>query len=221
MDSSSLNSLREKWKFWSSRDICLPTWLKSVAAEAQEVMAAAARAENAVSLIQRNECMFITEKGAFFSIWGKSWRRDVSVTDLQVIVYLIKRPHDAILLSLFPEGDKSKWKPVHPEISGGGRGRKEENSWVDKSTIKFEILCGSPAFVILELHGNGFHFTDVFLHFFRFLLLRAFFGFPLLHPSRRGKSGGMTAFLFAAGRMRMGRTDVFRRDAAGKEAFQD
>lgn len=199
----------------------MPTWLKSVAAEAQEVMAAAARAENAVSLIQRNECMFITEKGAFFSIWGKSWRRDVSVTDLQVIVYLIKRPHDAILLSLFPEGDKSKWKPVHPEISGGGRGRKEENSWVDKSTIKFEILCGSPAFVILELHGNGFHFTDVFLHFFRFLLLRAFFGFPLLHPSRRGKSGGMTAFLFAAGRMRMGRTDVFRRDAAGKEAFQD
>jgi hypothetical protein len=166
--------------------------------------------------------MFITEKGAFFSIWGKSWRRDVSVTDLQVIVYLIKRPHDAILLSLFPEGDKSKWKPVHPEISGGGRGRKEENSWVDKSTIKFEILCGSPAFVILELHGNGFHFTDVFfLHFFRFLLLRAFFGFPLLHPSRRGKSGGMTAFLFAAGRVRMGRTDVFRRDAAGKEAFQD
>lgn len=199
----------------------MPTWLKSVAAEAQEVMAAAARAENAVSLIQRNECMFITEKGAFFSIWGKSWRRDVSVTDLQVIVYLIKRPHDAILLSLFPEGDKSKWKPVHPEISGGGRGRKEENSWVDKSTIKFEILCGSPAFVILELHGNGFHFTDVFLHFFRFLLLRAFFGFPLLHPSRRGKSGGMTAFLFAAGRVRMGRTDVFRRDAAGKEAFQD
>jgi len=199
----------------------LPTWLKSVAAEAQEVMAAAARAENAVSLIQRNECMFITEKGAFFSIWGKSWRRDVSVTDLQVIVYLIKRPHDAILLSLFPEGDKSKWKPVHPEISGGGRGRKEENSWVDKSTIKFEILCGSPAFVILELHGNGFHFTDVFLHFFCFLLLRAFFGFPLLHPSRRGKSGGMTAFLFAAERVRMGRTDVFRRDAAGKEAFQD
>ncbi len=199
----------------------MPTWLKSVAAEAQEVMAAAARAENAVSLIQRNECMFITEKGAFFSIWGKSWRRDVSVTDLQVIVYLIKRPHDAILLSLFPEGDKSKWKPVHPEISGGGRGRKEENSWVDKSTIQFEILCGSPAFVILELHGNGFHFTDVFLHFFRFLLLRAFFGFPLLHPSRRGKSGGMTAFLFAAGRVRMGRTDVFRRDAAGKEAFQD
>lgn len=199
----------------------MPTWLKSVAAEAQEVMAAAARAENAVSLIQRNECMFITEKGAFFSIWGKSWRRDVSVTDLQVIVYLIKRPHDAILLSLFPEGDKSKWKPVHPEISGGGRGRKEENSWVDKSTIKFEILCGSPAFVILELHGNGFHFTDIFLHFFRFLLLRAFFGFPLLHPSRRGKSGGMTAFLFAAGRVRMGRTDVFRRDAAGKEAFQD
>lgn len=199
----------------------MPTWLKSVAAEAQEVMAAAARAENAVSLIQRNECMFITEKGAFFSIWGKSWRRDVSVTDLQVIVYLIKRPHDAILLSLFLEGDKSKWKPVHPEISGGGRGRKEENSWVDKSTIKFEILCGSPAFVILELHGNGFHFTDVFLHFFRFLLLRAFFGFPLLHPSRRGKSGGMTAFLFAAGRVRMGRTDVFRRDAAGKEAFQD
>lgn len=199
----------------------MPTWLKSVAAEAQEVMAAAARAENAVSLIQRNECMFITEKGAFFSIWGKSWRRDVSVTDLQVIVYLIKRPHDAILLSLFPEGDKSKWKPVHPEISGGGRGRKEENSWVDKSTIKFEILCGSPAFVILELHGNGFYFTDVFLHFFRFLLLRAFFGFPLLHPSRRGKSGGMTAFLFAAGRVRMGRTDVFRRDAAGKEAFQD
>lgn len=199
----------------------MPTWLKSVAAEAQEVMAAAARAENAVSLIQRNECMFITEKGAFFSIWGKSWRRDVSVTDLQVIVYLIKRPHDAILLSLFPEGDKSKWKPVHLEISGGGRGRKEENSWVDKSTIKFEILCGSPAFVILELHGNGFHFTDVFLHFFRFLLLRAFFGFPLLHPSRRGKSGGMTAFLFAAGRVRMGRTDVFRRDAAGKEAFQD
>ena len=66
-----------------------------------------------------------------------------------MIVYLIKRPHDAILLSLFPEGDKSKWKPVHPEISGGGRGRKEENSWVDKSTIKFEILCGSPAFVIL------------------------------------------------------------------------
>ena len=125
-------------------------------------MAAAARAENAVSLIQRNECMFITEKGAFFSIWGKSWCRDVSVTDLQVIVYLIKRPHDAILLSLFPEGDKSKWNPVHPEISGGGRGRKEENSWVDKSTIKFEILCGSPAFVILELHGNGFHFTDVF-----------------------------------------------------------
>ena len=171
----------------------MPTWLKSVAAEAQEVMAAAARAENAVSLIQRNECMFITEKGAFFSIWGKSWRRDVSVTDLQVIVYLIKRPHDAILLSLFPEGDKSKWKPVHPEISGGGRGRKEENSWVDKSTIKFEILCGSPAFVILELHGNGFHFTDVFLHFFRFLLLRAFFGFPLLHPSRRGKSGGMAS----------------------------
>ena len=199
----------------------MPTWLKSVAAEAQEVMAAAARAENAVSLIQRNECMFITEKGAFFSIWGKSWRRDVSVTDLQVIVYLIKCPHDAILLSLFPEGDKSKWKPVHPEISGGGRGTKEENSWVDKSTIKFEILCGSPAFVILELHGNGFHFTDVFFAFFRFLLLRAFFGFPLLHPSRRGKSGGMTAFLFAAGRVRMGRTDVFRRDAAGKEAFQD
>jgi len=60
-----------------------------------------------------------------------------------------------------------------------------------------------------------------FSHFFRFLLLRAFFGFPLLHPSRRGKSGGMTAFLFAAGRGRMGRTDVFRRDAAGKEAFQD
>jgi hypothetical protein len=84
---------------------------------------------------------------------------------LQVIVYLIKRPHDAILLSLFPEEDKSKWKPVHPEISGGGRGRKEENSWVDKSTIKFEILCGSPAFVILELHGNGFHFTDVFSAF--------------------------------------------------------
>jgi len=45
---------------------------------------------------------------------------------------------------------------------GGGSGparrrrRKEENSWVDKSTIKFEILRESPAFVILELHGNGF-----------------------------------------------------------------
>ncbi|MCD8271713.1 hypothetical protein [Akkermansia sp.] len=100
--------------------------------------------------------MFITEKGAFFPIWGKSWRRDVSVTDLQVIVYLIKRPHDAILLSLFPEGGRSKWNPVYPEISDGGRGRKEENSWVDKSTIKFEILCGSPAFVILKLYGMAF-----------------------------------------------------------------
>ena len=157
----------------------MPTWLKSVAAEAQEVMAAAARAENAVSLIQRNECIFITEKGAFFSIWGKSWRRDVSVTDLQVIVYLIKRPHDAILLSLFPEGDKSKWKPVHPEISGGGRGRKEENSWVDKSTIKFEILCGSPAFVILELHGNGFHFTDVFSAFLPLFVVACFLWFSV------------------------------------------
>ena len=49
----------------------MPTWLKSVAAEAQEVMAAAARAENAVSRIQRNECMFITEKGAVFSIREK------------------------------------------------------------------------------------------------------------------------------------------------------
>ena len=39
--------------------------------EAQEVMAAAARAENAVSRIQRNECMFITEKGAVFSIREK------------------------------------------------------------------------------------------------------------------------------------------------------
>ena len=68
---------------------------------------------------------------------------------------------------------------------------------------------------------NAWKWISFYGCFFRFLLLRAFFGFPLLHPSRRGKSGGMTAFLFAAERVRMGRTDVFRRDAAGKEAFQD
>ncbi|WP_300671206.1 hypothetical protein, partial [uncultured Akkermansia sp.] len=83
---------------------------------------------------------------------------------------------------------------------GGGIGparrrrRKEENSWVDKSTIKFEILRESPAFVILELHGNGFSPACLFAACCRVLS----FGFPLLHPSRRGKGGGMTAFLFAA-----------------------
>ncbi len=50
----------------------------------------------------------------------------------------------------------SRFIRKYPAAAGGKE--KEENSWVDKSTIKFEIL----------------HFTDVFS---AFLLLRAFFGF--------------------------------------------
>ena len=34
-------------------------------------------------------------------------------------------------------------------MQGAGERKKEANSLVDKYTIKFEILCGSPAFVIL------------------------------------------------------------------------
>ena len=45
-------------------------------------------------------------------------------------------------------------KERHPaglqSSADAGHGRKKEaNSLVDKYTIKFEILCGSPAFVIL------------------------------------------------------------------------
>ena len=64
-------------------------------------------------------------------------------------------------------------------MQGAGERKKEANSLVDKYSIKFEILCGSPAFVILELHGNGFHFTDVFSAFLPLFVVACFLWFSV------------------------------------------